>query len=208
MPAGRRGRGDEFGTFPTTFPEPFSATQAVTLYFKAAMAPNAIALVPGSSSCGTGSRSRSAGCCSPSSPSHPLHHHAGSEAQRRGLRGCGVAVPARPGARALAGRTRRFRAPSALPVQEFDTPNAAAFSVITNLVTPFWLLMLVPSEKFQATVTEKVMRGNVSIIVCALVHVRATPPSPLLPIPPPSTPRDCWTLDRPASRGARARTAY
>ncbi len=26
-------------------------------------------------------------------------------------------------------------APSALPVQEFDTPNAAAFSVITNLVT-------------------------------------------------------------------------
>ena len=55
-----------------------------------------------------------------------------------------------------------------LPTQEFDTLDASAFSVITNLVTPFWLLMvLAPGWK----VTERVMKSPWPIILCALVQL-------------------------------------
>merc|ERR1712157_299032 len=65
-------------------------------------------------------------------------------------------------------RIRRVPPRSALPVQEFDTFPAAGFSVITNLVTPFWLLMLLaPGWSF----TERVMRSPYPIILCALVQL-------------------------------------
>ncbi len=55
-----------------------------------------------------------------------------------------------------------------LPVQEFDTFDASAFSVITNLVTPFWLLMVLAPNW---TVTEKTMKSEWPIIICALVQL-------------------------------------
>ena len=56
----------------------------------------------------------------------------------------------------------------ALPVQEFDTFDAAAFSVITNLVTPFWLLMILAPNW---SVTEKTMKSPAPIVLCALVQL-------------------------------------
>ena len=52
--------------------------------------------------------------------------------------------------------------------QEFDTFDACGFSVITNLVTPFWVLMVfAPNWK----VTERVMESPWPVCLCALVHL-------------------------------------